>query len=124
MQKGFFEIRHHYIKLSGISDIIEKLTGGSESRTLKLISYNNDFILENYEYYIKAPRLTRSIYQGDGYAPLCGINTLSHYHSKHYRQKCDNGLVRTISADRNKLTLDVSKPDGYDVLKQVEKFNG
>jgi hypothetical protein len=123
MQKGFFETRHHYIKLSGISDIIEKLTTGSESRTLKLISYNN-LILENYECYIKAPRLTRSIYQGDDYAPLCGINTLSHYHSKHYHQKCNNGLVRAISADRNKLTLDVSKPDGYDVLKQVEQFNG
>jgi hypothetical protein len=123
MQKGFFEIRHHYIKLSGISDIVEKLTRGSEFKTLKLISYNN-LTLEYYECYIKAPRLTRSIYQGDDYAPLCGINTLSHYHSKHYHQKCNNGLVRAISADRNKLTLDVSKPDGYDVLKQVEQFNG
>lgn len=122
MQKGFFEIRHHYIKLSGISDIIEKLTKGSESKTLKLISYNNDFILEDYQYYIEVPTLTRSIYHGDGYAPLCGINTLSHYYSKHYRQKCDNGLVRTISANRNKLTLDVSKPDSYDVLKHIKQI--
>lgn len=122
MQKGFFETRHHYIKLSGISDIIEKLTTGSGSKTLKIISYNNDLILENK--YHKAYTLTRSIYHGDGYAPLCGINTLSHYHSKHYHQKCNNGLVRMISANRNKLTLDVSKPDGYDILKQVEQFNG
>ena len=124
MQKGFFETRHHYIKLSGISDIVEKLTRGSDSKTLKIISYNNNFILEDYQYYIKAPTLTRSIYYSDGCAPLCGINTLSHYHSKHYHQKCNNGLIRAISADRNKLTLDVSKPDGYDVLKQVEQFNG
>ena len=122
MQKGFFEIRHHYIKLSGISDIIEKLTRGSESKTLKSISYDDDWVLEDYQQYIEVPTLTRSIYHGDGYAPLCGINTLSHYHSKHYRQKCDNGLIRTISADRNKLTLDVSKPDRYDVLKHIKQI--
>ena len=123
MQKGFFEIRHHYIKLSGISDIIEKLTEKAVSRDLKSISCFDDWLLEDYHYCVEVPTLTRSIYHGDGYAPLCGINTLSHYHSKHYRQKCDNGLVRTISTDRNKLTLDVSKPDRYDTLKYIYKFN-
>ena len=45
MQKGFFEIRHHYIKLSEISDIIENLTKSSGTSHLNIISYNNDLII-------------------------------------------------------------------------------
>lgn len=122
MQKGFWEIRHHYVKLSGLSVIIEKLTEGTVSRGLKSISCCDDWLLEDYQYYVEVPTLTKSIYHGDGYAPLCGINTLSHYHSKHYHQKCDNGLIRAISADRNKLTLSVTRPDRYDVLKHIKQI--